>query len=446
MLARVRSWWADLVDGFWFVPGVTALAYVLLAVAAIRIDREAGTRGFDFAFQGDADAARDILTTIAGSLITVAGLAFSLTIVVLSLVSSQFSPRAVRSLLADRTNQVVAGSFVGIFAYCLVVLRTVRSETSETSEFVPALGVTVAIVLALIALGLLLAFIHNAGTSIQVSRIAARIGGATLEGLDRLYPEPCGAPVSEEADPVDGWRSAPADVVAADRVGFVQAIVLDDLLDVLESSDRRVHVAVRPGDFLTERTVAVEVWPGGSLSSEQAQQVRRTLVVAEDRDLRQDPAYGLRQLADIALRALSPGVNDPTTATNCIAYLGAALERLAARDIPSSVRRDPETGAVVVVRRWSFEDYAREAFAEIGRYASDNARVVAAALGALSKAARAARRAGAADRIAVIRRVGDAMAERALADARTEDDRTEIQLALARLEAVSDGIGESTPG
>lgn len=203
MAARLRARWLDLVDGFWFVPAAVALAYVFLALGLIAIDRSGGDGGVDAAFGGDAEAARGILSTIAGSLITVAGLTFSLTIVVLTLVSSQFSTRVVRNLLADRVNQIVAGSFTGLFAFCLIVLRTVRDPQPPEPEFVPALSVSVSIVLALFSLALLLVFIHHMGTSIQAPQIAARVGRATLAAIEQLYPEPYGHAVETKGEPGD---------------------------------------------------------------------------------------------------------------------------------------------------------------------------------------------------------------------------------------------------
>lgn len=137
-----------LLDGFWFVPGAVAVAYALLAFAMISVDRAVGGDAGGVGFGGDSDAAEGILSTIAGSLVTVAGLAFSLTIVVLVLVSSQFTPRALPGLLADRINQIVAGSFVGLFAYCLLILRTVRAESSSRPEFVPGLSISVAMAMS----------------------------------------------------------------------------------------------------------------------------------------------------------------------------------------------------------------------------------------------------------------------------------------------------------
>jgi uncharacterized membrane protein len=145
---HVRARLRNLLQGFWFVPGLIAIALGALSFVVISIDRAAGPRGLSGAFDGDASAARSILSTIAGSLITVAGLAFTLTVVTLQLVSSQFTPRALRNFLGDRLNQLTAGSFVGIFLYCLLVLRSVRTRVEGQDGFIPALSVTVAILLA----------------------------------------------------------------------------------------------------------------------------------------------------------------------------------------------------------------------------------------------------------------------------------------------------------
>jgi uncharacterized membrane protein len=186
VLGTLRSRWQALRSSFWLLPGLITAWMIVLAVVLIDIDRTSGPNGIDWAFSGDAEAARGILSTVAGSLITVAGLSFSITIVTLQLVAGQFTPRAIRGFLSDRVNQSVAGAFVGIFAYCLVVLRSVRAEdTDGTNGFVPALAVSSAIALALAALGFLLLFIHHMGQLIQVSQIASRIAKETLAAVGR---------------------------------------------------------------------------------------------------------------------------------------------------------------------------------------------------------------------------------------------------------------------
>lgn len=190
MLSALANRFRAVANGFWLLPGLIALGFVALAFLLVRVDKGLPANQLDFTFDGDASAARDVLGTIAGSLITVAGLTFSLTIVVLVLVSGQFTPRSVPAFLADRVNQTTAGTFIGAFAYCLLVLRTVRdADENDVGGFVPKLSVSVAVALAVLAIALLLFFIHHLGSSIQASSIVRRIGFDTLAQVDRLPDE-----------------------------------------------------------------------------------------------------------------------------------------------------------------------------------------------------------------------------------------------------------------
>ncbi len=429
MLGTLRSYWQALQSLFWLFPAVIAAVFVALTFLLVEIDRTSGPNGIDWAFSGDAEAARGILSTIAGSLITVAGLSFSITIVTLQLVSGQYTPRAVRGFLNDRVNQAVAGAFVGIFAYCLMTLRVIRAEdTDGTNGFVPALTVSAAIVLALIALGLLLLFIHHMGQLIQVSNITARIGRQTLASVGRLYPKDFGERANDTPPErlLADWRSeGDPDRVHADRPGFVRRIDKDRVGAALPD-EVRTHVAVRPGDFVTETVVAVEVWPAGSLDEESVEALRRAVEIESERDLEQDVGFGIRQLADIALRALSPGINDPTTAVTCIGYLQAIVERLAGRDFPSRTRRLPDREVVVVSASTPFEEYAQIAFAEVGRYAASDVRVAAALLVALAEIAETARAADAPERAEAVVALAREAAELARAEAGTDAERARI--------------------
>ena len=443
MLGTLRSRWQELRASFWFYPGLIAAAFIGLSVLLIRVDRTSGPNGIDWAFSGDAEAARGILSTIAGSLITVAGLSFSITIVTLQLVSGQFTPRALRSFLSDRVNQAVAGAFVGIFAYCLVTLRSIRAEdTDGTNGFVPALTVTAAILLALLALALLLLFIHHMGQLIQVSNIAARIARQTLRAVGRLYPTELGEQdESAAAATLAAWRSSgPPDVVLADRPGYVRRID-DDRVDAALPDGARIHLSVRPGDFVTETTRVVEVWPGGILDEQSHAALQRAIEVESERDIEQDAGFGIRQLSDIGMRALSPGVNDPTTAVTCIGYLQAVLEQLAAREFPAQSRRLGKRKLELITARTSFGEHAEAAYDELGRYAAENPRVVAALLRSLAAVAGAARAAHAGDRVETIAVIARDAGALGLEQAGTESQRARIAELLQEFESAATRTG-----
>lgn len=429
--------WRRLIDGFWFVPALVALALTSLALLLLEVDRRLDLDGVTFGFGGDADAARDVLSTIAGSLITVAGLTFSITIVVLTLVSNQYTPRAIRSLLADRLNQTVAGAFVGIFAYCLVVLGAVRSE-SAPFEFVPVVSVSAALVLALIALALLVVFVHHMGENIQSTNIAARIGHETLETLDRLYPDSFAEPAGRSAaELVSTWREeGEPGYVASTEAGYVQKIDLDGLPMRLTNGETRVHVATRAGSFVTPRTRLIEVWPREALGDGLDPRLRGLFVIESERDLRQDADYGLRRLTDVALRALSPGINDPTTALDALAYSVAALERIASRSFPDEVRELDGGRVVVAAERAEFKDYLDTALGEVAHYASANTRVVQAVLGGLRKVAGVAHEVGANDRVTDVCALARDVAAHARNSSRTARGRRLIDDALDAVDPV----------
>lgn len=431
MVRWVRLRWQAALDGFLLVPGAIALAYVCLALALVRIDRSLGAARTGYFFGGDAGAARGILETIAGSLITVAGLAFSLTIVVLALVSSQFSPRATPGFLADRLNQAIAGTFVGVFGYCLVMLRSVRSEVESTGEgFIPRLGVTVAIFLAVGSLGLLLIFIHHLGTAIQISRIAARIAAETSDQIEDLHPE---RGLQEARSPQlerDRLASVGSATVQPREAGFVQSVALEPILGAVRAPGVCLSVRVRAGDFVTASTPMVEVWPASALTEDAAARIRRGVTLGKERSIHDDALYGVRQLADIAVKALSPGVNDPTTAIDCIGYLRDLLERLAARELPETVGLERE-GALLVAVRPTFEDYLTQAFAEAGLYASSSTRVIVVLLDALHGVARVAQAFDDGRRADVVAELAATVCGPALEDARTIRDTNLIEDSMA---------------
>jgi len=430
MLAFLTARRRALLNGFWFVPGAVALAFAALALGLIATDRALGAGSTGFLFDGDAGAARAILQTIAGSLITVAGLSFSLTVVILVLVSGQFTPRSVPAFLSDRVTQTTAGAFVGVFAYCLLVLRTVRDEEADASGFVPGLSVTVALGLAIVTLGLLLLFIHHLGTSIQASSIVSRIGRETLNRIEQLYP----AELDEREAVAPERAEDEALTVYALRPGYVRAIALDDLVVDLPPGCARLHVHVATGDFVTKEDVLAEIWPA-TARDEGVRAVRRAISIGDERDTREDVLFGIRQLAEIATKALSPGINDPTTAVTAIGYLRATLELLAQRPFPPGTRRDERTRITVIATQRAFDEYVRGAFDEIGRYATGNASVVVALLDAIDRIGTAARRSGYRERLSVLARTAEAVAIPALADARTERDRILIDAALTQAQA-----------
>jgi uncharacterized membrane protein len=378
------EYWRMLSSTFWFVPALVSLIGPLLAFFCLQLDDYFRPLREVFVFEGGIAEAVTILSTIAGSLITVAGLAFSITIVVLQLVSSQYTPRALRGFLQDRVTQVVAGGFFAIFAYSIIVLSTLRDVTNHTS--LPILSITVAIALGFVGLALLLIFIHHTGYIIQVSDIAARLAEQTFLAIERPYPGWNDEPFREKetARLIQTWQTGEVSArILGARVGFVQRIELPHLVRSRVFAGLRLRLLVCPGDFVTEETVIAEVWPAHAANAVRRTALRKNIVIQRERDIMQDALFGVRQLADIALRALSPAINDPTTGVLCIKYLQAIFEHLIYHLPLASAYRFSGSSGSLEVRQPTFLEYL-EVFPEIAHYAGGNMRIIDALLMALA--------------------------------------------------------------
>jgi uncharacterized membrane protein len=368
-----------LLNTFWFLPGLVSFLGPLLAWLFLELDAHLKLSQEPLLFHGGTAEADTILSTIAGSLITVAGLAFSITIVVLQLVSSQYTPRALRGFLRDRVTQVVAGGFFAIFAYSLLVLASIREPTPIDGTFPATLSVTVALGLGFLGLALLLIFVHHTGRVIQVSDIAARLAAQTLQAIDHPYPTSINERSADEttALQIQTWQheEEPARIRST-FAGYVQRIAFAHLIRDQLFPGLHLRFLVCPGDFVTEETVLAEVRPLQLAHADLLQAIHQAFTIERERDIEQDVRFGVRQLADIALRALSPAVNDPTTGVLCIKYLQAVFERLVRR-FPQPQQRSRFAGgtSTLEIRQAAFEEYL-EVFAEIGHYAGGNSRVI----------------------------------------------------------------------
>ncbi len=420
-MSRVRALtarWNDVKQSLGFVPGALVAIFAVLGIVMVEIDRSLDLDGVRFVFAGDGSAARTVLSVIAGSLITVAGLTFSITMVALQLASSQFSPRVLRTFFADRISQLTIGIYVGTFVYSLLVLRSVGNFGDD--GFVPRLSVTLATLFGIGAVVLLIVFLQHVALMIQVSHTMGTVAHDTLERIDALYPERYGKPAGDE-EQLGRWRAETPGIVIATEPGYVQRIELEALVDGLTGTAGRVAILVCPGDFARLGEPIAELWPSAA-AERCAEVVRGAVAVRRERDLDQDVDFGLRQLADTALRALSPGINDPATAVTCIGYIRAVLVRLTSRELPHALREFPDSSVSVVVRRRAFREYL-EVLLQLSRAANGDGWIVTELLETLEACAAVAARAGADGRAAAILDVAAVVAGQAEDDARTDHDR-----------------------
>jgi uncharacterized membrane protein len=324
----------------WFVPSLLVAAAVVAAALLNRIDIDEGSALARLVFPGGAESARAILQVIAGSVITVTGVVFSLTVVTLQLASTQFSPRLLRTFLRDLSNQVVLGTFLATFTYALLVLRAVDSGPGADDQ-VPSVAITGAYVLTAASVIALVYFIDHIARSIRIDSLMREVNEDTLEVLDRIHPPASGD--DEEVDPEE--LAAPADAVGvpARRSGFIQGVDDEVLLQACEAEGVVLRLEHPVGDRVIAESPLASVWrPGGAYetSPELQRAVAAAVQIGYERTMQQDVAFGVRQLVDVAVKALSPGINDPTTAEHAIGHLASLLTSLSRRDLRPLVRRD----------------------------------------------------------------------------------------------------------
>lgn len=385
---QLFSYWDRLRTSFWFLPTAMASGALMLSFALIELDTIVSTEwvaklGWLYSF--GPEGARAILSAIASSMITVAGLTFSITMLTLQLASSQFGPRLLRNFMRDRGNQVVLGTFIATFVYCLLVLRTVRG--AEGSSFVPHLSVAFGVILALASIAVLIYFIHHVATAIRIESILKMLATETCAAIDRLYPERLGRDLeSREAVPArqaQDISDSDFRFVPAETSGYVQSLDEEALIRIAIEHDLVVVVVARPGRFVTQGTVIFKVNTSDRSSDKISDLLRGIFVVGQERTPYQDLEFSLRRIVEIAQRALSPGINDPTTALYCIDRLGEAFGRLARREIPAPIRCDDEGHLRIITEVVSLDEMACSAFAAIARYAVADADVVKSLLRAI---------------------------------------------------------------
>ena len=377
-------------SSLWFVPSVMVLGAIALAILLIDADGYAGDAFISAhprILGAGAEGARGMLTSISGSMITIAGLAFSLTIVAMAQASQLYTSRILRTLMGDRANQFVLGYFVSVFVYCLIVLRTIRGGEAE---FVPSIAVFAGLLLAIASVPVLVFFIHHIAESLQASSIISRAAAQTLKAVEQLFPQKLGDE-AEESDVQSARVERPNwHPIPALKAGYIQAVGSEELVQLAQRLNAVVRMERAIGDFTERDSVLATICfngPQRGLDPPIIAELNRIYTISDYRTIEQDAAFGIRQLVDIALRALSPASNDQTTATVCIDFLGAILAALASRRVETSYRS--VNGEMHVIAKGpSFRSLVNEALDRLRDAAAEHVEIHLRLLGALEAATR----------------------------------------------------------
>lgn len=426
-LSQFRQALVHLRSSLWFIPTLLIIGAVVLALSLVELDLRVDgdlRQWWPRVFAMEAEGARTMLSAIASSMATIAGVTFSITMVALTLASTQYSSRVLRNFMRDRANQVVLGVFVGIYIYCLIVIRTI---SSNGGGLVPAVAVLTGLGLAVIAIGFFIFFIHHVSASIQASEIIAAITRETRDALGLLFPErlPGG---EEQGDPSlgDGGRRS-WHPIAARRFGYIQRVAPGELVQFAEELGGVVRMEVEVGAFVMPGqalvSIAVEKAPADSVQ----QRIDRLFSISSYRTVEQDPAFGIRQLVDIALKALSPSVNDTTTAVTCIEHLALLLAECACR-CPTRIYRADDGKVRLMTMCPNFDRLVSLAFAQILENAEGNTEILIRVLQALT---RIAERSTSKSRLATLERWADVVAQIGQRTAKSDEAVRLIEQRLA---------------
>lgn len=356
-------------NGLWFIPGAMVVATAIIGRALAALDEHVVE--LPGAFRGDASSAQTLLATIAASTLTMTTLVVSITIVALQLASQQFSPRVMRTFFRDTGTKVALGVFLSTTVYALLVLRIVIPEDGRAPEYVPALSVSVAFVLMLSSLGAFLYYLNHVAHSIRAVHIMEAVAAETRSAIrhrhcpdDRLAP---GEWPDREPDLVVRSEQAPGAIVGIDE---------DDLVRVASEQQVVIEIIPHVGDYVPSMIPLARVWSdNGSVPATTAADITRHVGLGRERTMRQDVAFGFRQLVDMAEKALSPAVNDPTTAVQAIDRIHDLLRRIAITPDPCPIYRDGTAAVRLRLPVHEWDDLVHLAFDEIRRYGSDSLQI-----------------------------------------------------------------------
>lgn len=431
LTGRIRVVVDALRGSYWLVPALMVATAIGLAALTSALDArimpDTGRAWGRWLSTAGPDGARAVLSTIATSMITLASLTYSLTLVALTLAAGQYGPRLLRTFMRDRVTQVGLGAFIATFVFCLGALRSVTADADR----VPHIAVATAMTMAGLCLAYLVYFIHHVASSINATSVIEAVSDELMASI--------GAPTRQSTGRTSASGAAcvvPSDatMVRGEATGYVTVTDLPGLVQAADDCAGQVWLAVRPGDFV----VAGEplAWLDAGWSSSQVQ-VKQAIVIGPERTMLQDVEFGMAQLVEVALRALSPGINDPFTAIGCIDHLGAALAALASHPAPTRewAGRDGHV-RVTRLRVPSFDGAVSAAFDPLRQAARTHVAVLIRLADALARVAEACRDDG--QRTAVRRQLAmiATAGREAIPEANDRDDVLErVQKAMNVLDA-----------
>ena len=386
----LRRWLDNMRTSLWPLPALMTAAAPVLYILSVRIDPHVAAPPYErlrhITYVGAPDQARELLATLLTSMITMASLVFSITMVVLTLAASQFGPRLIRNFMASFQTQFVLGTFMMTSVYCLLVLTSLGDRPSSDPAS-PYMSVSLAVALSVVSLALLVVYIHALATSIVSESLVETVGNeldagvAALKGADVAHAPPATLP--------EGTLENGAEV-RLERSGYVQVIEFPTLIAAAQQADVLIVLPFQTGDFAVPDADLIRVHPPERLTPELARILRDSVSLGVHRTPVQDLEYSIRHMVEIAMRAMSPAINDPYTAVAVVQRLTASWSQLFACELPSGALRDGEGTLRVLFPPLSFRSLLKASFSQIRQTAADKPFVLIHLLKALEQMAHSA--------------------------------------------------------
>ena len=361
---HIAHYWHQLRQSFWFVPSLITAGAAVLSQITLNLDETSLWREYKslrWIYSGSGEGAGVLLSAIVGSMITATSITFSMTLVALTLTASQYGPRLLQNFMRRPGSQIVLGTFLATFIFSLLVLRSV--QVNGDAAVVPHLSVTVAILLALASVGVLIFFIHHIAKAIQADTIIGQVYGDLLASIDRMFPEQIG-----KGGATDG-NAAPSENIPCEAAlhrymheglpvhspstGYLQTVDAEGLLELAKEYNMVILLHRRPGHFIVRNQRIATLYSSHKATNESSRRLCDLMILGQERTSEQDVEFAILQLVEVAVRALSPGINDPHTAMRCLDWLGASLCRIFERTLPDPYRYDPQGNVRVIAERAS---------------------------------------------------------------------------------------------
>lgn len=394
MPTNLRRSWETLRTSYWFAPGGLVILSIASAYLALWADSVWGKDFLELVpslEKASADGVRSLLSTVATSVLALAGVTFSATLVALTLASGQFGARLLRNFIREVPNQVTLGVLLGNFVLCLIILRSVRGDAD--AAFIPHISATLAFASTLLNLAMFIYFIHNLALSLQADEIVRKVFVELNESIERFFPDeqPSETEDAEAESEHQCWNEIEGNEQAIEcrHDGYLQAINIEALIHDCEKHNVTCRVLKRPGQFVN-RGMTVMTVKAATDKDAIADRLLDHFIVGSKRTAVQDFEYCLMQLVEIALRALSPGINDPFTAITCIDYIGAAMAKVAGRRLPQQDFSDSTEQLRVITRPSTFAAILDTAFRQLRQTGGDRLDISIRLLEALQMVAAAA--------------------------------------------------------